>query len=264
MLSTFDQVKDWITDNGLKRWMLFKDYTLKEKFLDSAAFPGDQADKIAMTEKYLRSVANGRAYAKGGTSAGQNDLDMCAEIRLEDFQPTYRQQVQGVGGGISGDQIGEIENRLRKSITSEIEAKMRAEKAEQERKEFYKEKKQFEDERNGVIGAIVRLASPYLPVLNQLAGGGRLVAGVDTDEPVHAAPIEVEQPEVQKTQEPDVKQPETQEENPFTDEEADELFALMARFKKVEPEYLKIIRKVVVMAESNDKNYQMARMMLVQ
>lgn len=260
MLSTFEQVKDWITDNQLKRWMLFKDYTLKEKFLDSAAFPGDQADKIAMTEKYLRSVANGRAYAKGGTSAGQNDLDMCAEIRLEE-RP---QNVQGIGGGISGDQIGEIENRLRKSITSEIEAKMRAEKAEQERKEFYKEKKQFEDERNGVIGAIVRLASPYLPVLNQLAGGGRLVAGVDTDEPVHAAPIEVDQPDVQKTQEPDVKQPETQEENPFTDEEADELFSLMARFKKVEPEYLKIIHKVVDMAEIGDKNYQMARMMLVQ
>ena len=260
MLSTFDQVREWITDNGLKRWMLYKDYTLKEKFLDSAAFPGSQDDKIAMTEKYLRSVANGRAYAKGGTSAGQTDLDMCAEIRLEE-RP---QNVQGIGGGISGDQIGEIENRLRKSITSEIEAKMRAEKAEQERKEFYKEKKQFEDERNGVIGAIVRLASPYLPVLNQLAGGGRLVAGVDTDEPVHAAPIEVEQPEAQGTQEAEVQQPEAQEENPFTDEEADELFALMARFKKVEPEYLKIIRKVVDMAESGDKNYQMARMMLVQ
>ena len=90
------------------------------------------------------------------------------------------------------------------------------------------------------------------------------MAGVDTDEPVHAAPIEVEQPETQGTQEPDVKQPETQEENPFTDEEADELFSLMARFNKVEPEYLKMIRKVVVMAEIGDKNYQLARMMLVQ
>lgn len=264
MLSTFDQVREWITDNGLKRWMLFKDYTLKEKFLDSAAFPGDQADKIAMTEKYLRSVANGRAYAKGGTSAGQNDLDMCAEIRLEDFQPMYRQQVQGVGGGISGDQIGEIENRLRKSITSEIEAKMRAEKAEQERKEFYKEKKQFEDERNGVIGAIVRLASPYLPVLNQLAGGGRLVAGVDTDEPIHAAPIEVEQPEAQGTQEAQEAQ-EASVYDEFTEKEGEEIFSLMSRFRKVEPDcWLKMIRKVVDMAESGDGMYNIARGVLAQ
>lgn len=253
MLTTFDQVREWITDNGLKRWMLFKDYSCKEKFLDSAAFPGDQADKIAMTEKYLRSVANGNAYAKGGVSAGKDDMDMVAEIRLE------TQGTRGVGS-TDAINIGE----LRDSITREIRATIELENLKKREADVARREKELDADRQSAMGALIHY---FAPIGQQLIQRGmmRNVAGVDSEEPVHVQTIHVDQPE-EKTKEVETEEVETeevetqeQEQNPFTDEEADELFDLMARFKKVESNWLKMIRKVVVMAETNDPMYGVAQ-----
>lgn len=257
MLSTFEQVRDWITDNGLKRWMLFKDYTLKEKFLDSAAFPGSQDDKIAMTEKYLRSVANGRAYAKGGTSAGQNDLDMCAEIRLEE-RP---QNVQGIGGEFAN--IGE----LRDTIAKQVRAEIKAEQYEEERKRFEQEKREFQKEKESGMGALLHLLAPVGQALMSKSGLLSHVAGVDTETPTEAQPIkpiETENPEGEGMQEAQEAQ-EASVYDEFTEKEGEEIFSLMSRFRKVEPDcWLKMIRKVVDMAESGDSMYNIARGVLAQ
>ena len=255
MLITFDQVKEWITDNNLKRWMLYKDYTCKEKFLDSNAFPGDMPDKIAMTEKYLYSVANGKAYARGGVTAGANDLDMCAEIRLQDVQPLYSQNIQGVGGGMDANVIGQLRDEITRSVRAEIEAASLKDRE----KEITRREKEFAEKEAGVWGLIVNKLGPA--VVGKILNNERMVAGVDTEKPVHADPIIVNDPENKPT---DTPKPEDQEEqSPFTDEEADELFALLARFKKAEPEYLTMIRKVVEMAENGDANYQFARKALL-
>lgn len=247
MLTNFEQVRDWITDNNLKRWMLFRDYSKKEKILDSNAFPSDMADKIAMTEKYLR-LNGGHAYASGGVTGGKDDLDMYTEIRLQDIQPL--QPAQAVGGGLDANTIGQLRDEITRSVRAEIEA----ENYKREKAEFEKAKKEFEEREAGVWGMIVNKVGPA--VLGKILNADRLVAGVDTDEPVHAAPI------VPETEDPE--NPAGEEQSPFTDEEADELFELMARFKKAEPDnYLKMIRKVVEMAEANDSTYQMARKFLV-
>ena len=257
MLTTFDQVKEWITDNGLKRWMLFKDYSCKEKFLDSAAFPSDQADKIAMTEKYLRSVANGNAYAKGGVNAGKDDMDMCAEIRLQDaaVQPT-----QGIGGGYPS--IGELTQTITKQVRAEIEA----ERWKEREKEIERREKEFAEKESSTWGLIV---SKLAPVAQQLISGAkqpqyRMTAGVDTKEPVHADPIIVNEPQ-EEQQQPDEQETEAAKSpwDDFTEEEGAELGELLSRFKKAEPEYLPMIRKVVEMAEAGDSTYKMAKGFLV-
>lgn len=256
MLTTFDQVRDWITDNGLKRWMLFKDYSCKEKFLDSAAFPGDQADKIAMTEKYLRSVANGNAYAKGGMTAGKDDMDMCAEIRLE---------TQGARGVGSADAINIGE--LRDSITREIRATIELENLKKREADVARKEKELDADRQSAMGALIHY---FAPIGQQLIQRGmmRNVAGVDSEEPVHVQSIHVDQPEEKKIETQDTQEPqdiqEVEEASPFTDEEADELFKLMAEFKAVEPDYLKMIRKVVNMAQTKDPMYGVAKNFLVQ
>ena len=86
------------------------------------------------------------------------------------------------------------------------------------------------------------------------------VAGVDADEPVRAQRIVAERPE-QQEQEQEPEQPE--QEAPFTDEEAEQLMALMVRFKAVEPDYLKLIESVVTMAENGDATYNMAKGFLI-
>ena len=252
MLTTFDQVRDWIRDNGFKRWVLYKDRSKTEKILDSAAFPSEIEDKLAMTEKYLR-YAGGSAYAAGGGAAA-SDLSTVVEIRLADVTPQGAQVTAGVGGNPS---MAEIEQRIEKQVRAEIKA------ADYERREkdLEKREKEFNEKQNGVIGALVNVFAPYLPVLGQVASM-RNVAGIDTVQPIMAQPIvKPEQP--QDPQEPEEPKEPKEEESPFTDEEADELFTLMADFKKVEPEYLKMLRKVVQMAKSGDTNYQFARKVLV-
>lgn len=241
MLSTFEQVKEWITENGFKRWVLYKDYSKTEKIIDSANFTvSDMPDKLAMTEKYLR-LAGGHAYAAGATSNATSDLNTTCEIRLS--EAATQQSVQGIGGYPS---IGELTETITKQVRAEIEA----ENYKRERADFEREKKEFEQEKQSALGALVHYLAP---VAQQLLTRGAMprVAGMDSKEDVH-----VIVPEDQPSEE-------QEEVSPFTDEEADELFALLARFKKVEPDYLTMLRKVVEMAESGDKTYAMAKNFLV-
>lgn len=254
MLTTIEQLREWITDNGLKRWMLFKDYSRKEKILDSSAFPSDVQDKIAMTEKYLR-LAGGHAYAAGGITNAASEMDVVAEIRLQDTAVP----AQGVGGGgIDAQTIG----ALREEITRSVRAQIEADQLKQREKEIERREKELDAERQSALGALVHYFAP----LGQMLVEKRVlpkVAGVDSKEPVHADPIVVNEPQAAPTDNRETTETQAEEESPFTDEEADELFVLMARFKKAEPEYLPMIRKVVEMAENGDANYQFARKALL-
>lgn len=245
MLTTIEQLREWITDNGLKRWVLYRDYGRTEKIIDSGAFPvSDMEDKLAMTEKYLR-LAGGHAYAAGGTSGSKADLDTTTEIRLAD---TQTQPTQGVGV-LSPDAVGE----LRKSLSNEIRAQIKAEQYEKEKADFEKAKKEFEAEKQSAMGTLVHYLAPIGQMLLEKKMMPR-VAGVDTDEPL---------PPVDTPQDGSNADAEQSEQSPFTDEEADRLFELMARFKKVEPDYLRLIESVVVMAENGDATYNMAKGFLV-
>ena len=251
LLNNFDQVREWITDNGFKRWVLYKDYTRSEKIIDSAAFPvSDQADKIAMTEKYLR-LAGGKAYAAGSSTGSQNDLTVTTEIRLDEMQSP----VSGTQQNIEPLNIGEIENRIRKQLKAEIEIEnLKKREADVERRE-----RALEAEKQSAMGALVHYFAPLgeMFLKNKMM---RNVAGVDADAPVHARKIQPIIPE----DEPETKEPETQEEEIFTDAESEELFDLMSRFKAVEPEnWLKMLRTVVEMAESGDATYNMAKGFLI-
>ena len=110
MLTTIEQVREWITDNGFKRWILYRDYSRTEKILDSAAFPADMEDKLAMTEKYLR-YAGGNAYAAGAPNSAVNDLTTICEIRLSDGQTA--QPTNGIGNNYPT--IGELTDSLMNS-----------------------------------------------------------------------------------------------------------------------------------------------------
>jgi hypothetical protein len=247
MLTNFDQVKDWILDNGFKRWVLYKNSTKNEKIIDSAAFTvSNMDDKIAMTEKYLR-MAGGYAYAAGATTNSKDDLNTVTEIRLESVQA---QQVAAVGNPYPALNEDAIAARVRK----EVEAEYNKREYERRAADLEKREKEFAEKENSAMGALIRCFAPVGQAMMAKTGLLRNVAGIDTEEQVTAQPIKPAEPEEAQ---------EAQEENPFTDEEADEVYALMVRFKKAEPDYLKLVRKVVEMAESGDSNYKMAKTVLV-
>lgn len=249
MLTTFEQVRDWITDNGLKRWVLYRDRNKTEKLLDSASFPSDEADKIAMTEKYLR-LNGGTAYALGATTNAASDLSLVCEIRLQEAQPAM--PVNGMG--YQPQPVDEDK------IAQRIEAKLRAEyeRKEYERKlaDLEKREKEFQEKQNSAMGALTHYFAPIGQAL--LQRGMRNVAGVDSEEPVHAPAIQPlrQEPETQEPQEPE-------EEEVFTEEESERLFDLMKRFKAVEPQYLELIEGVVKMKESGNPMYETAKSFLL-
>lgn len=252
MLTSFDQVREWITDNGFKRWVLYRDRSKTEKILDSATFPSDMEDKLAMTEKYLR-LNGGHAYAVGAGSNATSDLSTVCEITLSDSG----------AAGVGNTQypplnIGEIEERVRKQVRAELRE---AELSKRE-KDVAEREKELEAEKQTGMATLFHLLKPVGQVLIQ-KGILKNVAGTDTQEPYHAQPIIPKDPEDIEAQEREQEQ-EVSPWDDFTDAEGEEIGVLMARFKKAEPEnWLAMMRKMVDMAEKNDTTYQMARNFLI-
>lgn len=254
MFTSWDQVQSWIEDNGLNRWIFYTTRPSKgdddkaDKVLDSNNYgrdKDDKEDKLAMTEKYLKM------YGKDAYGVGYPGQVVCV-VRLD----AQQQPAQGVGGQTIYD-YGQLTNE----ITARVKAEMEAQRYKDERAQFERDRAEFEKEKQSALGAIVHYFAPIGQMMLQKKVGMPMVAGVDANEPVHAAPII-----------PDRKPEEPGEENEqdlvdmannFTDEEEEKLFDLMTRFKKVEPDYLKLIEAVVTMAENGDSTYTMAKGVLI-
>lgn len=262
MFTSWDQVEEWIRDNNFAHWIIYRSRPEEGDknnniIVDSKFYTCGEEDKIAMTKKYL--LANGgRGYAVGFATPNTTVGGVVAEIRLEG-QNEPSNGVNGLGGYNS---IGE----LRESITREIRAQIKAEQYEAEKKQFEKDKAEFEAEKQTAIGALVHYFAPIGQMLmeKKFAPMAR-VAGIDAETDVRARRIVPEDGNPIDKPQGDPEQPanEQPQDEPFTDAEAEQLMALMVRFKAVEPDYLQLIEAVVKMAESGDGMYNMAKGMLL-
>lgn len=257
MFTKWQQVENWIRDNGLSSWRFSYDRTGTQTSADgeekqtrsnrlavlSDAFPGDLEEKIALTKRRLLDENNQTLYGYGKRGKENTGLMYC-EVRLVDeFQQPGIQPVSSVPASPVFDR-NELVAQIRKEVMMEVEN----ERYKAERKQFEDEKKAFEEEKSSAIGLLVHHLSPVIAAM----AGRKNVAGIDAEAPVHAAPIHAVEQDA-----------ELQEVEIFDQEESDKLFELMARFKAVEPQYLKLIENVVVMAEKGDPTYNMAKNFLV-
>ena len=231
MFTTWDQVRDWITDNNFPHWCFYKnnpeerDNKDNDTIIDSNNFTvSDYQDKLGYK-------------APNATTSG-----VVCEVRI---QTVEQLPTQGVGGGYPS--IGELTATITKQVRAEIEA----ENLKKREEDITRRERELEAEKQSAIGALVHYFAPIGQMMLQKKVM-RNVAGVDAAAPVVADPI---QPIV--TREPE------ENESVFTDEEESEIYDLLSRFKKVEPEYLALLRSVVEMAEKNDPTYNMAKGFLV-
>ena len=253
MFTKWQQVENWIRDNGLNSWRFSYDKTGTQTDSDgnteqkrsnrmaivSDYLPGGLDEKIALTHRRLVEESNQVLYGYGKRGKENTGLMYC-EVRLVDeLQQPGAQPVSSVPAYPAFD-IKELSERIRKEVKQEMELQ----RYEDERKNFEREKKEFEAEKASAIGMLVHHLSPVLSALGQ-----KRVAGLDAQEPVHAAPVQPIQTDEETVIEDSV----------FTEKEADALFDLMARFKAVEPRYMELIERVVKMAESGDGTYEMAK-----
>lgn len=262
MFTNWEQIESWIKDNNFAHWIITRNKPDEEKkndiIVDSNFYTGDDADKIAMTKKYL-VLNGGRGWAIGFRTPNTTVGGVIAEIRLEvDEQPT-----QGIGAqNIQPLNIGEVEDRIRRQVMSEI----REQDYTKRLGELEKREKEFEAEKQSALGAFVHMISPVAKLMMERHLIPK-VAGIDVEAPVVVDPIRVrkdkpaQEPEQPQTETVEEAEPET-EENPFTDEEADALFSLCERWKKADPDYMTCFAKIVEMAESGDSNYALAKKFL--
>lgn len=249
MFTKWQQVENWIRDNGLSSWRFCYDRTGTQTTEDgekqtrsnrvavmSDAFPGEIEEKIALTKRRLMDESNQTLYGYGKRGKENTGLMYC-EVRLVDeFQQPGAQTV----GSPSVPTFDE--EKMIARIRKEVEMEFENQRYKEERRAFEAEKKEFEAAKGSAIGLLVKHLSPVLAAIS----GNKGVAGMDAASPVNAAPIHA-------VEEDD------HEGYLFTDEESDKLFELMARFKQVEPRYLELIERVVTMAESGDSTYDMAK-----
>lgn len=253
MFTRWQQVENWIRDNGLSSWRFCYDRTGTQTAEDgsekqtrsnrvavlSSAFPGELEEKIALTRRRLMDEANQTLYGYGQRGSEKTGLMYC-EVRLVDeLQQPGAQPVSSPSAPVFDED--KVMERLRKEVRMEFENQ----RYHEERKAFERERKEFEEEKRSAVGLLVHHLSP---VISAMAGANKRVAGLDAPTPVEAAPIHAV--DVDENQQEDLV---------FTDDESDKLFELMARFKQVEPRYLELIERVVTMAESGDSTYDMAK-----
>lgn len=254
MFTKWEQVEEWIRDNNFAHWVFYRTNPnestekINNIIADSNFYTGGDEDKIAMTRKYL--IANGgKAYGVGFRTPNTTQGGIVCEVRLEQDTP-QAQPTAGVGA-----QGYDMES-LRESIMKEVRAEYERKEYERKRSELDRERKEFEEQKNSAIGLLTNYLAPVAQAL--MAGRGARVAGVDTQEPVAAQPIiPIEQQEQQQTEDM------AQQQEIFTEQEADKLFELMARFKQAEPDFMQMIEKVVAMAENGDATYKMAKSVLI-
>lgn len=255
MFTKWQQVEDWIRDNGLTSWRFTYDRTGIQPTDDggekqtrsnrvcilSDAFPGELEEKIALTRRRLFAENNQVLYGYGKRGKENTGMLYC-EVRLvDDFQQPGAQPVSSPFPAMPAFDKDEFAAQIRKEVMMEIENQ----RYKDERKQFELDKKEFEEEKKSAIGLLVHHLSPILSNMTQ-----KRVTGVDSAAPVVAQPIHaVETEEIV--------------DEVFDAKESDRLFELMAEFKAVEPRYLELIEKVVQMAKNGDQNYEFAKKMLL-
>lgn len=246
MFTNWEQVRAWIEDNNFPHWVFYKtkpeERTDKSNdiIVDSNNYSvSDFEDKLAMTKKYLQ-MYGGKVYGVGFKTPLATQNGVLCEARLE----TEIQPAAGVGNSYPALDEDAIAKRVEAKLRAEYERK----EYEKLRADLDKERKEFEAEKQSALGAITHYFAPIGQALLQNKGLLRNVAGTDTQAPVTADPVVPIEP--------------TTEDEPFTENEQNKLFDLMAEWKKADPDYLIYLEKIVEMAKNGDSKYTVAKSFL--
>lgn len=254
LLTKWNDIEDWIKTNGFKRVVVRANDKLasadgertNDCLFDSKNVTLGSFDEKLQHLKWMLEHSDRKVYATGFQSESAGTGGMIAELRLENAQAPQMAYPVGMPGVVSPVDEQSIIDRVRKEVRAEYEAA----ELDRKRKEFESERKEFMDTKNGIMGLLVEYGKP---ILGAMAASGKrpMVAGIDQPGHTEAEPIVP------------ANGAEEAEEEVFTDAEAEEMYDLMARFKKVEPDYMQLLRSVVAMAESGDSTYTMARGFLI-
>lgn len=257
IFKNFGQVRQWIEDNKLLRYNFSNTKaSTTESRENSYVFCYNKdispEENLRLLERRLDAHAGMRLYGKGWRTEGGNVGGYICEVEYG-YAPDYMQrfeQMMNSPRGV-GMQPAVDAEKLERDITEKLTMQFKLNQLESERKDFEREKKEFEQEKSGTIGAILSYLAPVAQAWMQKQGLAKMAG---TDVPAEKiVPVADGQPENVETPDP----------NDLPDEEAARGYALLVRFRQVEPDYLDLLESVVTMAENGDSMYNMAKASLL-
>lgn len=254
---TFDEVAAWVNDNKLSRYN-FRNGRPGGEDKNNYIFTYDEDVSPEMNlsnlERRLQAHAGLHLWGVGWRAKNSNTGGVMCEVQYGKDEDSQLAKLQNmISGGIGRPMSPEYDQEaLEKKIEERLTMKFRLEQMEKERKDFERERKEFEQEKSGVIGQLINYFAPVAQAMMQKQGLAK-VAGTD----VHAeriVPVGDESPDTD---------PEDQTTDELPEEESMQAYNLLVRFRKVEPDYLRLLESVVTMAENGDSMYATAKTFLI-
>lgn len=245
-----DKVIEWLNLNNIDTWAIS---TSKDRAASNYVFRSREGVPVADEQVRMRETlalsSNNHLYIYGKAGSKGNSANFSEEFS-NNVQSQHIQQPMAMNSIAGYDQTS-IETMVANAVERE---RMNWERKEldREREEVRQAKKEYEEQQSSVLGLLIQKAAPFVQSIMGVQQPSLAVGSVANE--VTAEPIKARRAEPTYTD--DVEQ-ETEEdvevsEEVFTDEESDELFSIVERWKNVDPDYITVIRRIVEFAESGE------------
>ena len=285
-ISTWDQFRQWIDDNGIVNWKISASRAPQNNEL-RFSYNDDKTleENLDICRRRLESEAGRILYATGWRTPRATGGGFSCEIQF--YGPAAAMpQPAAPAAPPPAMQVGATFDRatMIRDITLQVQNEFNRKDLERREKDLADREREYRAAQEGVMGLLVRYLAPVAQAF--MSRGAPAMAGVrplGEDDEVAARPIRPQEEQGEEGEEGEsikykgervgddgesMKEngesagngaADDGEDSPFTDQEADRLLSLMARFKAVEPDYLRLLEAVVGMAERGEVTYNMAK-----
>lgn len=234
-----DKVIEWLDLNGIESWSIS---TSKNRQDNSYIFKSNDdapvKDEQTRMLQTLALTSNPNLYIFGKKKGASNAANYC-EI-FSNVQTVETPSSSGIG------------TMNQSSIDAMIQTAIEKERMTWERKELERERdevsrlrKDYEEQTASVVGLLIQKAAPFVQSIMGIAPQNQVAIG-SVEKEIRANPIKPNRVVEEPTEETETV------EEVFTDEESEELFSIVERWKSVDPDYITVIRRIVEFAESGE------------
>ena len=239
-----DKVIEWLDSNGIESWSVS---TSKDKQTNNYIFKSN--DEASVKDEQARMIhvlslsSNPNLFIFGKKKGASNSANYCEMFSNNNTTVFSETSPTSAIGTVNQDTI----NTMVANAVERERMSWERKELDREREEVRAMRKEYEDQTASVVGLLIKKAAP---IIQSVMGIAPQVAIGSVENEISAEPIRVRKTEPVEVQEERVEEIEEQE--VFSDEESNELFAIVERWKNVDPDYITVIRRIVEFAESGE------------
>lgn len=241
-----DKVIEWLDSNGIESWSVS---TSKDKQTNNYIFKSN--DEASVKDEQARMIhvlslsSNPNLFIFGKKKGASNSANYCEMFSNNNTTVFSETSPTSAIGMVNQDTI----NTMVANAVERERMSWERKELDREREEVRAMRKEYEDQTASVVGLLIKKAAP---IIQSVMGIAPQVAIGSVENEISAEPIKARRAEPTEDVEQETEEVIEVSEDVFTDEESDELFAIVERWKNIDPEYITVIRRIVEFAESGE------------